>query len=277
MIVQQTFTIQGSEGKPILMDLTYKTSNELSPMVIFVHGFKGFKDWGTHNLVAEYFVTQGLRFLKFNFSHNGTTPEAPVDFVDLGAFGDNTFTKEFNDLEKVIAFAKSGEEFSAPESLHLLGHSRGGGTGIIQATIDSRVEKLITWAAISDFSSLWKKEEEAEWRKKGVIYSYNTRTKQHTPLKIDLLHDLEKHARSYNILHAAANINKPWLIIHGDEDENVLLSEAEKLKEKSPNSELYIIPHANHVFGASHPYTKEDLPLELQLACEKSVEFLKSE
>lgn len=277
MIVRQTFTIQGSEGRPVLMDLTLKPGMEDAAMVIFVHGFKGFKDWGTHNLVAEYFVDQGFRFLKFNFSHNGTTPEHPVDFVDLGAFGDNTFTKEFTDLDLVISFVCSGREFPVPQSLSLLGHSRGGGTCIIQAAKDQRIDKLITWASIADFSSLWKKEEEEEWRIKGVIYSYNTRTMQYTPLKIDLLLDLEMHAHSYDILHAASLISRPWLIIHGDQDENVSLSEAEKLKERCPAAELFIIPYTNHVFGASHPWTKDELPLALQLACEKSIEFLKME
>lgn len=275
MVVQQTFTIPGSDGKPILMDLTYKTSMEEAPMVIFVHGFKGFKDWGAYNLVAEYFVKQGFRFLKFNFSHNGTTPEYPVDFADLGAFGDNTFTKEFTDLDLVISFAGSGKEFPPPQAINLIGHSRGGGTCIIQTAKDPRITKLVTWAAIADFSSLWKKEEEDEWRRKGVVFNYNTRTKQYTPLKIDLLLDLEKHAHSYDILHAAEDLTRPWLIIHGDQDENVLFSEAEKLKAKCPKAELFRIPHANHVFGAAHPWTKYEMPLALQLACEKSIEFLK--
>ena len=256
------------------MDLTYKTGKERAPMVVFVHGFKGFKDWGTHNMVADYFAAHGLRFLKFNFSHNGTTPKNPEDFVDLGAFGDNTFTKEFEDLDTVITFLKSGREFPEPMSLTLIGHSRGGGTCIIQTANDDRIDRLITWASISKFSSLWKAEDEAEWRQKGVIYNFNTRTKQYTPLKIDLLHDLEKHARSYDILYGAERVTKPWLIIHGDEDINVALAQAKELQERSKDAELFVVTHANHVFGAEHPYTKEDLPLELQLVCEKSIEFI---
>ncbi len=53
------------------------------------------------------------------------------------------------------------------------------------------------------------KEEEAGWKQKGVIYSFNARTKQYTPLKVDLLYDLQKHALAYNILKAAENVNKP--------------------------------------------------------------------
>jgi pimeloyl-ACP methyl ester carboxylesterase len=277
MIIHQSYTIKGAEGKPILIDLSFKTGQEENPMVIFVHGFKGFKDWGAYKLVAEYFAKQGFRFLKFNFSHNGTTPESPLEFVDLGAFGDNTFSKEFTDLDLVISFAKSGIKFQAPNSLSLIGHSRGGGTSIIQAAKDQRISKLITWAAIANFRSLWKKEDEIEWQKKGVIFNFNSRTKQYTPLKIDLLYDLENNSQSFDILQAAARINKPWLILHGNQDENVLTGEALKLKENSLNAELFIVPYANHVFGASHPFTKEELPLALQLTCEKSVEFLRKE
>lgn len=276
MIIQQSFTIEGAAGKTILMDLHFKREQEANPLVIFVHGFKGFKDWGAYNLVAQYFVNHGFRFLKFNFSHNGTSIESPTEITDLGAFGDNTFSKEFFDLDQVISYSKSGKDFPAAETLNIIGHSRGGGTVIAQSAKDSRINKLITWAAISDFRSLWKKEDEKEWRSKGVIFNFNTRTKQYTPLKIDLLNDLEKHAKEYDILQAAQRINKPWLIIHGDQDVNVLVGEAMKLKENCPNAELFIVPYANHVFGASHPFIKNELPLELHLACEKSVEFLRN-
>jgi pimeloyl-ACP methyl ester carboxylesterase len=276
MIIRQSFNIEGAEGRSILMDLHFKAGQEAHPLVLFVHGFKGFKDWGAYNLVAEYFVKHGFRFLKFNFSHNGTSLESPTEFTDLGAFGNNTFSKEFFDLNQVISFAKSGIKFPVAETINLIGHSRGGGTSIIQSAKDARIKKLITWSAISDFRSLWKKEEEKEWRINGVIFNYNTRTKQYTPLKIDLLHDLEKHAKSYDILHASQQIKKPWLIIHGDQDVNVMLDKALKLKEKCSTAELFIVPYANHVFGASHPFTKDELPLELHLACEKSVDFLKN-
>lgn len=275
MIVQQTFSITGSSRRAMLADLTYKNNEPNAPLIIFVHGFKGFKDWGTHNLVAEYFAENGFRFLKFNFSHNGTTPQNPLEFADLGAFSDNTFTKEFFDLDKIIEFACSGAEFPAAKTLSLIGHSRGGGISIIQAAKDDRVEKLVTWASISDFSSLWNREQVAEWRQKGVIYTFNVRTKQNTPLKVDLLYDLEKHRQEYNILAAASRVDKPWLIIHGDEDENVSLTQAEQLSEKAPHAEFMIIPYSNHVFGASHPYTGTDLPMQLQLVCQKTAEFLK--
>src|SRR5699024_1648750 len=124
--------------KPILMDITSKEGNEA--LAIFAHGFKGFKDWGTHNTVADFFAENGINLLKFNFSHNGTTPERPLDFTDLDAFGDNTFTKELFDLDQVITFAEKRKEFSGSTgNIYLIGHSLGGGISIIQSAEDKRI------------------------------------------------------------------------------------------------------------------------------------------
>ena len=95
-------TIKGSDSKEILVDLLYKGESENRKVVIFSHGFKGFKDWGPFNKIAEHFASNGFVFVKFNFSYNGTSIENPSDFVDLEAFGNNNFCKELDDLGLVI-------------------------------------------------------------------------------------------------------------------------------------------------------------------------------
>ena len=77
--------IEGSAGKPIFMDV-FLADNPQAPLVIFSHGFKGFKDWGAFNIVSESFAQQGISFLKFNFSYNGTTASDLFNFSDLEAF-----------------------------------------------------------------------------------------------------------------------------------------------------------------------------------------------
>jgi pimeloyl-ACP methyl ester carboxylesterase len=276
-IKQETFLIPGSSGRNILADLTYDIRNKQAPLVIFAHGFKGFKDWGTHNLVAQYFAEQGLRFLKFNFSHNGTTPEQPLDFVDLEAFSNNTFTTELEDLKLVLDFANSGAIFSPVKTVFLIGHSMGGGISIIKTAEDERVEKLITWAAVADFHNLWPKEAEAQWKLSGVMNFPNSRTKQQMPVKATLLDDLDQNSKRLNIFLAAAEIKKPWLIVHGDADPTVNVSHALELSRKQPKSDLVIVPGANHTFNSGHPYLEEVLPASLEQVCEVCVGFLKEE
>src|SRR3954467_220818 len=98
--------IPGLHNKPITLDVFYDPDIEKQPLVIFCHGFKGFKDWGHFNLVGEKFAANGLAFLKFNFSHNGTTPEDPDKFADLEAFGNNNYIIELDDLQTVITWAQ---------------------------------------------------------------------------------------------------------------------------------------------------------------------------
>ena len=86
--------IQGSEGKPILIDATFKANNFQKAVVVFCHGFKGFKDWCHFNLISDAFALAGYAVLKFNFSHNGGTLEQPIDFPDLEAFANNNFSIE---------------------------------------------------------------------------------------------------------------------------------------------------------------------------------------
>ena len=90
--------IEGEHHRPIMVDLFYKESASPKDIVIFCHGYKGYKDWGAWNLVAETFAKQDFFFLKMNFSHNCGTREQPIDFPDLEAFGQNNFIKELDDL-----------------------------------------------------------------------------------------------------------------------------------------------------------------------------------
>ena len=271
MIQTAEFILTGSEDKVILGDYTYDDEHTNQEIILFVHGFKGFKDWGTHHLVAEYFAKKGYRFIKFNFSHSGVNPDNPHDITDLSAFGLNTISYELADLNTVINYTAH----TAPLSkITLIGHSRGGGLGIVHAAKDPRVSRLITWSAIADFSSLWKAAQEEEWERTGTIYVENARTKQQMPLKSTLLKDFRNHKEDYNILSAADQIDIPWLIIHGEEDVNVPSSVAKQLAQRQPKAKIKIIEGANHVFGAAHPYTEKTLPPQLLKVCEETLQFI---
>lgn len=271
MILQNTFSIIGADQKTINGDITYDDRNTNAPLIIFIHGFKGFKDWGAHNLVARHFAQQGFRYLKFNLSHSGVVPQKPNDVTDMKSFAANTISKEMLDVDLVIKYAVENLKV---DSVCLIGHSRGGGLAILQAVNNPHVKGLITWSAISAFNSLWKKEQEDDWRKDGKIEVINARTKEKMPLNLTLLEDFEANQQQFDILANAKRINIPWLIVQGDDDVNVPLEHAQKLNGANLNSRLVKIEGANHVYGASHPFEKETLPAQLLQVCEKSLMFL---
>lgn len=272
MITQSNFSLIGADRKLIIGDITFDEKNPNTPIVLFVHGFKGFKDWGAHNLVARHFASNGYRYVKFNLSHSGVPVDDPKDVTDMDAFANNTVSKELFDLNAVLDFIEKA--YGKDTKVNLIGHSRGGGLSIIEAANDLRINKLITWSAIGDFTSLWKKEQEAEWKKNGKIFVTNARTKEQMPLNVGLLEDLEENEAALNIIAAAKRVNIPWLIIHGDDDVNVPFETAKTLAEANPGSRLVKIEGANHVYGATQPYTNETLPPLLFKVCEKVITFI---
>jgi pimeloyl-ACP methyl ester carboxylesterase len=271
MIKIENHRILGSDEKPILIDITFDEKQPKAPLIIFIHGFKGFKDWGAHHLTARYFAHNGYRYLKFNLSHSGVPANQPTDVSDMEAFASNTFSKEMFDIDLVIDYAL---KHLGVNKVILIGHSRGGGLSILQAAQNPHVNALITWSSIADFSSLWGKEREEEWKKEGKMYVMNARTKEKMPLNITLLEDFNANKENLSIVEHAKKINIPWLIVHGDEDVNVPFETAIQLANVNPNSKLIKIHRANHVYGASHPYQSETMPPLLFQVCEKSLKFL---
>lgn len=273
MVQNTQFSVTGSEGKTMQADCSYDDQQSIKGTIIFVHGFKGFKDWGAHSCFASFFAEKGYRLLKFNLSHGGVSEEQPGDITDMEAFASNTISKELADLNTFIDYTATTY---AGEPISLIGHSRGGGLVVLQAAKDERISKLITWSAIADFSSLWKKEQEAEWEEKGLIEVVNTRTKEKMPLNITLLEDYRTHQVAFDIIRAAKSIRIPWLILHGDQDVNVDFKVAQQLAQAQPSASIHKIAGANHVYGASHPFTTTELPMHLKEVCQQTLSFLEA-
>ncbi|MDO5969396.1 alpha/beta fold hydrolase [Flavivirga aquimarina] len=278
MINKKISAIDGKHNKPILIDVTYTSKENNKPIVIFCHGYKGFKDWGAWNLMANTFAEAGFCFIKFNFSHNGGTVNEPIDFPDLEAFGNNNYTKELDDLESVIDWVFENKDIKDQgnvNNISLIGHSRGGGIVSIKAEEDSRIKNVISLAGVCDFGKRTATVGDLEsWKKEGVKYVLNGRTKQQMPHYYQFYEDFVKNEARLTIKRAASNLKIPHLIIHGNADTSVLIEEAKNLHKWNSNSKLEIIEGANHVFGASHPWDKKELSDQLKEAVNAIVLFL---
>ena len=280
MISKESYIINGKHKKSILIDVSFVAEKTNLPIIIFCHGYKGFKDWGAWNLMANAFAEAGFCFIKFNFSHNGGTMEQPIDFTDLDAFGNNNYTKELDDLESVIDWISQNKELKPIinlNNLHLIGHSRGGGIILIKAEEDKRVTTVISLAGVCDFGKRTATAGGlAEWKNTGVKYVLNGRTKQQMPHFYQFYEDFIKNEERLTIKRPVSNLKTPHLIIQGDNDTSVLIDEAHELHEWNPQSQLEVIPDANHVFNAKHPWDSNTLPTELQKVIDCSVSFIKT-
>jgi pimeloyl-ACP methyl ester carboxylesterase len=279
MKIIQNIKVDGKHNKPIVADVFYKESLQPKKVIIFCHGYKGFKDWGAWNLMAEAFAEAGFLFIKFNFSHNGGTVQQPIDFPDLDAFGNNNYTKELNDLGSIIDWISTSFDFKNEVDLYnisLIGHSRGGGIVLLKTNEDARIKKVITLAGVCDFEKRTATIGDLDqWKKEGVKYVLNGRTKQNMPHFYQFYEDFIQNKERLDIQKATQNLKIPHLIIHGNNDTSVLINEAESLKNWNPNSQFEVIENANHVFNTSHPWEQENLSKELEKVVVLCEDFLK--
>ena len=279
MIIDKNLTLKDKNKKVILYDVFHNNDFTKKPLVIFSHGYKGFKDWGAWDLVGEEFAKNNLFFVKFNFSHNGGNLKNPIDFPDLNAFGNNNYSYELDDLERILTyFKKSNSKNIDLNTIILIGHSRGGGSVLIKASENSLVKSVITWAGVSDFKIRFKENTQSwkDWKEKGVMYVENQRTKQSMPHFFQFYEDFKKNEDRFNIKSAVEKLKIPYLIIHGQKDVGVLPDEGKKLKSWNSTNELKLIESGDHTFSAKHPWKFDFLPKELKEVVLTTINFIKS-
>jgi dienelactone hydrolase len=247
-------------------DLFLPDNADVVPVLIYAHGFNGFKDWGGNDLIAAAAMAAGFAWLRFNFSHNGTTPEHSQEFVDLEAFAANTYSRELADLKAVVdwTLATDNPFLSRIDTtrLGLIGHSKGGAEAIIFTAEEPRIQALATWAAVSAARTPWDTWEDSrmqEWESAGRTHIANGRTGQQMPLDHALVADYNANSERFNVIRAAGRIHVPWLICHGSADTSVPVSHAERLHAANPESELFTLD-TDHVLGRKHPWASDRLP-----------------
>lgn len=278
MIVHKKFILEGSLQQNFALDLSYSETLEQKGIIIFCHGFKGFKDWGCWQLIADYFVENGFAFLKFNFSHNGLGLEDSADFDALDKFSINTLGKEMEDIESVEQFILNELPTLAPiiktDDIYIIGHSKGGVSSLLYCTqYDTKIKKVCTWASPFDFHRSWNLKFRDQWRADGVQYIKNARTNQMMPLDLSVLTDLESNQEKYSLALAGKKLKIPYLIVQGTNDQAVKMEEFNLLKKHFTKAKNHIIADANHVFGGSHPFTDSNFPAHTQELVDVTKDF----
>ncbi len=260
----------GTENRESLYDLCIP-ENSNGELIIFVHGFMGFKDWGAWHLVQDFFTNKGYAFCKFNLSHNGGTVENGIDFPDELSFGKNTYSFEVEDLVRLTK--KISSHFEKVPQIHLIGHSRGGATALLSArTIGAKTLSL--WASISSIAARFPSNEELKkWEEEGIRYIQNSRTQQKLPQNFSLYTDYIKNKEKLDLEKASKTLTISVSIFHGEQDNSVDPSEGALLA-SWVNTDLNLIKNTDHVFGAKHPWLESELPQKLEELCIKTLAFL---
>jgi pimeloyl-ACP methyl ester carboxylesterase len=215
-------------------------------------------EWGFFPYLAELLTARGFAVVRFNFTGSGMNP-GDVLVTDREAFRRATFSQDLRDLDRVLSGLGSeiGKGVIDPQRVGLFGHSRGGGIATLAAAQSSwrgKLRALVTWAAVSTFDRLSMEEKEI-WRRRGYISVVNTRTGQQLAVDAMVLEDLERLRQHLDPSAAGSSRQAPWLIVHGDRDETVPVTEARLLASRAAAPcELRLISGGDHTLGVKHPF-----------------------
>lgn len=233
---QERITFKNSKGQK-LVGILYSPGSKNAPVAIFVHGYRSDKTNSKAKTLSYILPSKGISLFSIDLSGRGESE---------GKFEDTTITQYIDDLKCAIdGISKYTDKIA------VIGSSLGGLVSLQESIKDKRVNALVLLSPISHFphksSKDFTQENVKKWKEKGYIYTHSDRFGE---MKINYTY--YEDGLRYGDYSVYNNIKIPVLIIHGTEDESVLIKDSEELIKHLKNAKL--IP----LRGADHRYTKEE-------------------
>ena len=204
----------------------HKSDKESKNIVVIGHGVTGNKDRPFIVALAEGLAAAGVTALRFSFSGNGASQ---------GGFTNSTISKEVDDLGAVL-------DALASYTVCYVGHSMGGAVGVLRASDDSRIQLLVSLAGMVHTKAFAQREFGDVTPDEGFMWD-----DPDCPLSQAYMNDL---TQINTVVDRSSQINVPWLLVHGDEDDVVPIGDSHDVIAKATvQTQLITLQGANHVFS----------------------------
>jgi len=216
--------------------LSNPTSSLDTLITISCHGFLSSKESRTNTALEKKLSKTGLSILMFDFFGHG---ESEGDFAEL------TISESVDDVLSAIAFLKQ----SGYTRIGLVGSSFGGMASLLAAPKTTDLVFLALKSPVVHYPSMMKslygEQLLEEWRQKGFADVEGPDGQKHK-LKYAFYEDSAAND-GYKVCE---RISIPTLIVHGDQDETVPVSQSQKASVLIKDCRLETLE------GADHRYTK---------------------
>ncbi len=211
------------------LDTAFHPGSQEGKLVLIGHGVTADKDRPLLKAVADGLAAKGWPCLRLSFSGNGKSE---------GDFRESNITKECEDLADVITLL--------PEDLELayIGHSMGGAVGVMTAAAEPRIKVLATLAGMIQTAEFVEREFGDVTPDEGCMWD-----EKDCPLSSDFVRDLELIG---DLLLEIEQIEAPYLMIHGTDDDVVPMSDSEDAYEAAVDPK-----HLVRIEGVGHMFSEE--------------------
>lgn len=197
--------------------------------IIVMHGYPTNK---ADVLPFSMFLLKKYNVFLFDFRYFG---ESQGSYTTAGF-------KEINDLDGAVNYLKTRKDV---KNIGALGFSLGGAVALMNENND--VKAIVSDSAYSDLNSM------IEVLYSGFYflkYPFVQMTRFYTKIFFNV------DPKDVSPANSIKNIDKPVLIIHGEKDKQIPVSEANILHNANTNVELWIVKNTNH--GETYALNKEE-------------------
>lgn len=196
-------------------------------LVVIGHGVTANKDRAFLVALAEAVAATGRHALRFSFSGNGDSQ---------GRFEDSCITKEVMDLGAVLD-ATGGWRTT------YVGHSMGGAVGVLRASTDARIERLVSLAGMVHTAEFARRKFGDQEPDASFMWE-----KPECPLTSGFMEDMD---RIGSVLNRGREVGVPWLLVHGDADTVVPITDTTEIASVADAARTSVIeiPGADHLFS----------------------------
>ncbi len=240
--MEEKLYFKNSNGLNLCGILSNPSSDSKKTIIILCHGFGSSKNSRTYVELQRRLNKFQLSTFRFDFFGHGESE---------GKFKDITISEAIDDILCAIKLLKS----KSYSELGLIGSSFGGIASIITASKVNDLFVLALKSPVSNFEDKFlattSKEAMDKWKKKGYHY-YVRSDGERKKINYTFFEDC-KNNDGYD---AAKKIKIPTLIVHGDNDESVPISQSKKTATLIQRCTLKIIRGADHQYSKPEDFEK---------------------
>lgn len=187
------------------------------PTVLFLHGFKGYKEEATYTDLAKRFLQHGIASVRFDASGFGDSEGTLED--------DYRFSNYIEDTEAVYKWLVK-QDFVDANKLGVVGQSMGGAQAILFASNHPELkiavsisppDKIGTADALGAVKN--------EWESKGYLEEMSSRYGKEIKIPYEYLED----AMQYDFTVFSKKNTCPLLVVLGEKDDIVLPIQTERV------------------------------------------------
>lgn len=211
-----------------VLDYDWCPGEDVNPLVVIGHGVTGNKSRPWAQALSRGLQGLDIPSLRFSFAGNGDSG---------GRFEDSTVTKEVADLGAVL-------DAVGDRPVVFVGHSMGGAVGVMRAARDQRIRALVSLAGMVHVHDFAQRKFGDVTPGEGCMWDL-----PECPLSRAYMDDM---AAIGSVVQLGAEIQVPWLLVHGDADTVVPLADSRDIRAAAGGRpDLFEVAGADHVFSGA--------------------------